>query len=664
VNSKIYVGTVSHTRTWPTVHSFTYPVYTYAFDLTELPSLVGAAPLFGYNSFKPVSLYDKDYFDPGPEPIFEKARRFLAKHVPDAASISRIELVTSARYFNYVFNPVSFFYCYNAQETVKYVLAHVNNTFGETHVYLLNNPLDKAKNSFQRFQIDKEFHVSPFFDREGLYDFHFAPLGDKLDIHIRLVKNGKTVFNARLAGDAQPFTTGKLVQTISRYPLATLLTVPRIVWEAGKLYFQRRLPVYKKPVASSEFTVRKPSITRTQKWAMKLVCSIFEQMRYGSLEMVLPDRSKVFFGDRQETPFHRIYVHDYAFFTRLVTGNDVGLGESFMAGEWDTDDLPSVLAMLFQNVMMFEDSRLNITAYLRRILHHWLYRQPKNDVTGSKKNIQAHYDLSNQMYRLFLDETMTYSAAYFNHPNEPLEDAQRNKLRMIINKARIESHHHILEIGSGWGSFAIEAVRQTGCQVTTVTISEAQYQLARQRIAEAGLADKINILLCDYRKLTGQYDRIVSIEMVEAVGHEYLPEYFKTADRLLKPDGLFVLQAITVPDQEYETYRKDTDWIRKHIFPGGHLLSIAKISSTITQHTGFVIDHLENIGLHYGPTLGRWREQFLKNEPAIRALGFDQTFCRKWLFYFAYCETAFSMNHLGNIQLVLTRPRNPSLAAW
>jgi cyclopropane-fatty-acyl-phospholipid synthase len=664
VNSKIYVGTVSHTRTWPTVHSFTYPLYTYAFDLAELPALAGTASLFGYNRLKPVSLYDKDYFDSRPEPLINKVRHFLAKHVADADDVTRIDLVTGARYFNYIFNPVSFFYCYAAGGTIKYILAYVNNTFSETHIYLLKNPLSRQNSSFTRFQVDKNFHVSPFFDRDGTYDFHFAPLGDKLDIHIRLVKSGKTVFNARLAGVAQPFTTKKLLQTIGRYPFSALLTMPRIVWEAGKLYFHRRLSVYKKPVASSEFTIRRPSITYTQKVAMKLVFAVARHIKYGSLEIVLPDRSNVFFGDKTAKPHHRIYVHDYAFFTRLVTGNDVGLGESFMAEEWDTDDLPGLLAMLFQNTMMFENSRFTMTTYLKRIFHRWLYRQPKNNVSGSRKNIQAHYDLSNQMYQLFLDETMTYSAAYFTSPDEPLADAQRNKLQRIIKKARIEAHHHVLEIGSGWGSFAIEAVRQTGCRVTTVTISDAQYKLAKERIAEAGLEDKIEIRLCDYRKLTGQYDRIVSIEMIEAVGHEYLPQYFKTVDRLLKQDGLFVLQSITIPDQEYERYRHDTDWIRKHIFPGGHLPSVEKISSIITEHTNFVIDHLENIGLHYAVTLARWREQFLQNESAIRALGFDQVFCRKWLFYFAYCEAGFGLNHLGDIQVVLTRPRNPSLALW
>jgi cyclopropane-fatty-acyl-phospholipid synthase len=668
VNSKIYVGTVSHTRSWPTVHGFSYPVYTYVFDLNELPALEKLTPFFGYNRLRPVAVYDRDYFEPEAGTIIEKTRRFLADHVSDPADIARVELVTSARFFNYVFNPVSFFYCYDTQNSLKIILAHVNNTFGETHVYILHKPLETDATSFTRYQIDKDFHVSPFFDREGRYDFHFKPLGDKLDIRITLIKEGKTVFTAQLAGAARPLNTGSLLKTIGRYPLSALLTMPRILWEAGKLYFQRSLPVYKKPVATSKFTIRKPAITRVQKWAMTMVFSIANQMEYGSLEMILPDRTTRLFGDQKAGPHQRLYIHDYRFFTRLVTAGDIGLGEGFTAGEWETDDLPGLISLLLINSVSFKTNRFSqaFSSFYKRLTQRWLYRPQKNSVTGSKKNIEAHYDLSNQMYSRFLDDTMTYSAAYFCHPDEPLECAQRNKLRMLINKAQIEPHHHVLEIGSGWGSFAIEAVKLTGCRVTTITISEAQYRLAKERIDAAGLADRIDIQLRDYRDLTSQFDRIVSIEMIEAVGHEYLPEYFKSVDRLLKPDGLFVLQAITFADQGYDRYRRDYDWIRKHIFPGGHLPSLQVISKTLTQHTTFIIDDLENIGQHYALTLARWRKRFLKNEKSIRALGFDEEFCRKWIFYFAYCEAGFATNHLRDIQLVLTRPRNPTLTrlAW
>ncbi|MEM7346058.1 MAG: cyclopropane-fatty-acyl-phospholipid synthase family protein, partial [Chloroflexota bacterium] len=351
------------------------------------------------------------------------------------------------------------------------------------------------------------------------------------------------------------------------------------------------------------------------------------------------------------------------FFSRVALSGDIGLGESYMTGEWEVDDLPGFIGLIVENLSVLPEipSFLNV---FTEIYHKALHRRRKNSEQGSQENIQAHYDLSNQMYQQFLDETMTYSSAVFETPDQSLEAAQRHKLQKIIKKARITADHHILEIGSGWGSFSIEAVQQTGCRVTTVTISEAQYQLAKQRIEAAGLSDRIDIKLCDYRRLEGQFDRIVSIEMIEAVGHDFLPDYFKTCDRLLKPNGLMVLQAITISDQRYDGYRKSSDWIRKHIFPGGHLPSLNAISEALTRHTSLIVEDLENIGPHYAPTLARWRDRFLASEGSIRTLGFDDTFCRKWLFYFAFCEAAFSKRYLNNLHLVLTRPNNDSLGIW
>jgi cyclopropane-fatty-acyl-phospholipid synthase len=257
---------------------------------------------------------------------------------------------------------------------------------------------------------------------------------------------------------------------------------------------------------------------------MNLVLGLSAKITYGSLEVILPDQTRHILGRPEALPRHRLMVHDYQFFPRIITSGDIGLGESYTAGEWEADDLPGLLQLLLLNRANINDGRVAWAASLKNGYHRWLHRRRKNTESGSRKNIQAHYDLSNAMYQQFLDETMTYSSAYFATPDTPLAEAQRRKLGMIIEKAKIEPHHHVLEIGSGWGSFAIEAVRQTGCRVTTVTISQAQYQLAQQRIAEAGLTDKIDLQLCDYRHLTGQFDRIVSIEMIEAVGHDYLPD--------------------------------------------------------------------------------------------------------------------------------------------
>ncbi len=661
MQSKIYTGQVSHTRVEPIRHSFRYPVYYYAFDLAELPRLDQTCRFFGYDRFQPVSLYSRDYFAPSDEPLLDKVQTFIKTYHPSEAVIGSVQLLTTARYFNYIFNPVSFFYCYTVDQTLACILAYVSNTFSESHVYALNNPLQRDNRRLTRYKIDKDFHVSPFFDRTGTYDFHFAPLADHLDIHIRLMKQEKTVFTARLQGQARLLSSANLLKTISRYPLTASLTMPRIVWEAGKLYYQRRLPVYKKPIATSNYTIRVATPTRFQGFVLQQIIKYGQVLQHGSIEMILPDQEKFILGDPKHGPQYRLLVRDYAFFSRLGLAGEIGFGEAYMAGEWDVDDLPGFLGLLIANAGIMS-KQPSIALFFTKIYHYILHRSRKNSKAGSKENIQAHYDLSNQMYQLFLDESLTYSAAVFESPEQSLEAAQRHKLQKIIKKARLKADHQVLEIGSGWGSFAIEAVQQTGCRVTTVTLSEAQYQLAQERIAAAGLKGRIEIKLCDYRRLEGQFDRVVSIEMIEAVGHDFLPDYFKTCDRLLKPQGIMVLQAITFRDQDYDSYHKNIDWIRKHIFPGGHLPSLTAISMALTKHTTLMIDDLENIGPHYAPTLAHWHKRFMAAESTIRTLGFDEEFYRKWVFYFASCEAAFARRYLNNLQLVLTRMQNTELA--
>jgi cyclopropane-fatty-acyl-phospholipid synthase len=377
-----------------------------------------------------------------------------------------------------------------------------------------------------------------------------------------------------------------------------------------------------------------------------------------SVELRLPDRSRLILGAPQVATGYTLLVRDYRFFSRLLLSGDIGLGESYTNGEWDTTDIAGFMTLFIRNFVKFEDQRFSLSLiyhFYHRLLNYWR----KNSLIGSRKNIQAHYDLSNEMFQQFLDKTMTYSCAVFQSPQQSLSEAQQNKLQKIIDKARLEPHHHVLEIGTGWGSFAIKAVQQTGCRVTTITISEAQFHLARERIAQAGLADKIEVKLCDYRTLEGQYDRLVSIEMIEAVGHKYLPEYFKTCDRLLKPNGIMVLQVITILDQFYDRYRIGFDWMRKHIFPGGHLPSLQTMSHILTHHTHLMIEDLENIGPHYIETLARWEQNFRQAEPNIRNLSFDEEFFRKWVFYFGFCQAAFATRYVNNLQLVLTRPTDP-----
>jgi len=296
------------------------------------------------------------------------------------------------------------------------------------------------------------------------------------------------------------------------------------------------------------------------------------------------------------------------------------------------------------------------TAWLLRQKDRLMHALRANTLIGSRRNIGEHYDLSNDFFQTFLDPTMLYSCGLYRGESDTCEDAQRRKLQSIIDKARIESTDHVLEIGCGWGGFAMEAVKQTGCRVTGITVSEEQYQLAQERVLKAGLQDKITILFKDYRHVAGLFDKIVSIEMLEAVGHKYLGTFFTACDKLLKPAGRLVIQVITIPDQSYENYRRNTDWIQKYIFPGGHLPSVTALSQVVTRNTSLLMEQLEDIGTNYARTLKDWRESFTRNLSKINSLGFDEIFQRKWIYYLAMCEAGFRERAIGDIQVVFRKP--------
>jgi cyclopropane fatty-acyl-phospholipid synthase-like methyltransferase len=478
VNSRLYVANAMHARFSPVEHRFRYPVFTLAFDLDELPALDRTVRGFGYNRRALVSLRDRDYLR-GQGTIRERLLRFLREAGCDDG-IARVELLTMPRMFGHVFNPVSFHYCYRADGSVRCVVAEVNNTFGERHLYI------------------------------------------------------------------------------------------------------------------------------------------------------------------------------------LALGGDVGFGESHTDGEWTTDDLPALLTLLVRNLERLGAAAVS-PGLAARFANCILHACRRNTARGSRRNIRAHYDLGNDFYQLWLDpETMLYSCAVFGRPGQTLADAQRAKIQRIIELAGIGPDHHVLEIGCGWGGFAIEAARRTGCRVTGITISEAQLQLARERVASAGLADRVDLRRLDYREVTGQYDRIVSIEMLEAVGHEYFGVFFRKCADVLKPGGRIALQVITIPDGRYESYRRSPDWIQKHIFPGG-LLPSRSILDAAMASAGLRVERADNIGRHYPATLRAWRERFNARADDLSRMGFDAAFQRQWNYYFAYCEAGFSTEFIDDWQYAVAVPATCTL---
>jgi cyclopropane-fatty-acyl-phospholipid synthase len=399
--------------------------------------------------------------------------------------------------------------------------------------------------------------------------------------------------------------------------------------------------------------------TAAERRTLHAVTGMLELLQVGALEVRLPDGRRREFGDATSELRTELDVHDWRFFGRLLHGASVGVGESYVAGEWSATDLVSLFRIVIANRRALR--RVTPAAILNvagdKLIHHLR----ANRLGQSKRNIAAHYDLSNALYATFLDDTMTYSAAVFETPAVTLEEAQLAKYRRLAEKARIDADCHVLEIGCGWGGFAIFAARTYGCRVTGITLSEEQASLARERVAEAGLEDLVEIRIVDYREVEGSFDRIVSIEMLEAVGHRYLSTYFATIDRLLAPDGLAAVQVITIPEQRYDSYKRRPDFIQRYIFPGGHLPSLEAMSGTMGRASELYVDDVENIGMHYAETLRRWRERFLDRADEVRELGFDEPFVRMWEFYLAYCEAAFLARYINDLQLVLTRPMNGAL---
>ena len=351
----------------------------------------------------------------------------------------------------------------------------------------------------------------------------------------------------------------------------------------------------------------------------------------------------------------KVNILDIVFYKNIILGGTIGASESFIRGEWSSPNLTNVIRVLARNTEA-QDKLENLFTLLSQPFLKVMHKLNENSVRGSKKNISRHYDLSNDFFSLFLDKNMMYSSAIYKSRKTSLDDASTNKLDVICKKLNLKKTDHVIEIGTGWGGFAIYAAKNYGCKVTTTTVSIEQYKFSKQKIKEAGLGKKIKVLLKDYRLLKGQYDKLVSIEMIEAVGYQFYDEYFKIIGQLLKIDGEALIQSITIKDQRYSKAIQSVDFIQKYIFPGSCIPSITAIQNSLTSSTDLVINDIRDIGHHYARTLADWRKRFLKNKQEIRKLGFDDKFLRMWLFYFAYCEGGFEEKVISDIHLHITKP--------
>jgi cyclopropane-fatty-acyl-phospholipid synthase len=349
-----------------------------------------------------------------------------------------------------------------------------------------------------------------------------------------------------------------------------------------------------------------------------------------------------------------INVHDPSFFADLAFGGSVGAAESYLRGGWSTGDLTALLRLMLRNLATLdgmEGGLAWLSAPVRRAAH-WLRH---NSRTGSRRNIAAHYDLGNDFFRLMLDESMMYSCAFFERAGMTLAEAQAAKLDRICRRLALGPGDHVLEIGTGWGGFAIHAASRYGCRVTTTTISPSQFELARERVQAAGLADRVTLLLEDYRDLDGRFDKLVSIEMIEAIGPGQYGEFFRRAAQRLAPRGRMMLQSITIADHRYARARDDVDFIKRYVFPGACIPSVSALATAMAETSDLRILALEDIGPHYATTLALWRDNFRANLAQVRALGFPETFVRLWEFYLCYCEAGFAEGQLGDAQILFER---------
>ncbi len=407
-------------------------------------------------------------------------------------------------------------------------------------------------------------------------------------------------------------------------------------------------------------------LSTSQKAAQQLLFKTLSNLKFGQLTLLeqfsgseegsTTDNRQFGYKPQKESSLNAlIEVKHPDFYKRVLAGGSIAAAEAYMDGWWDSPDLTQVMRLMALNLdsvdRMEEESKWSVN--LLRKCMHWLN---KNSIENSKKNIHAHYDLGNDLYFTFLDKEMLYSSAYYMNAEDSLEQAQINKMERLCQQLDLQPNEHVMEIGTGWGGMAIYMAKTYGVKVTTTTISEEQYAHAEMRIREEGLEHQITLLKEDYRNLEGQFDKLVSIEMIEAVGKAYLPSYIKKCQSLLKAGGVMALQAITIADQRYESYSNGVDFIQKYIFPGGFLPSVTALAQATTKHSDLVIKDLFDIGQDYAKTLNEWRARFSRSERRVRELGYDDRFIRMWRYYFCYCEGGFLARSISTVHITLTRP--------
>jgi len=404
--------------------------------------------------------------------------------------------------------------------------------------------------------------------------------------------------------------------------------------------------------------IKKPRSFGLKRIAKRAVLSQLEKLHTGRITLKDGDQVMVFGSDKNSALVGELEIMDSSAYVDILTGGSIGAAEAYMTGDWVTPDLTALVKVMVRNMDVLDAMEGGLVDFVTKPFLKWFHYFNQNSARGSRRNIAAHYDLGNDLFELFLDPTMMYSSGIFPHAQATMEEASLTKLKTICESLKLTSSDRVVEIGTGWGGFAIYAAKHYGCHVTTTTISEEQFKWAKEAVIREGLEDKVTLLKKDYRLLPehGKFDKLVSIEMIEAVGAKYFDTYFSTVSELLKPNGLALIQAITIEDQRYDSALKNVDFIQRYIFPGSCIPSIQGILSATKKNTDMNLVHLNDFGQDYSRTLNAWQKRFDENEAAISELGYSEDFKRMWRFYLSYCEGAFAERAIGVSHLVLAKP--------
>ena len=491
-------------------------------------------------------------------------------------------------------------------------------------------------------EIPKALHVSPFMGMDQRYSFNAPAPGEFLAVHIESSEASERVFDATLGLRRRPFNARAMARITARYPAATLRMLALIYGHALALKL-KGVPVQPSPASAA---------VMTERVARRIVFGLLRRLRTGQLTVVEHGSREVFGSG---TPAAIVYVNTPRVWAMLLRGSR-GLGRSYSEGLWDTPDLTAVVRVAARNVEGLDTARRRL-APIRAPYQRVRGLFGRNTPSRSRKDIAAHYDLGNDLFARMLDPTLMYSCAVFSDADATLEQASIAKLELVCEKLALGPDDHVLEIGTGWGGFAVHAATTRGCRVTTTTLSRDQYEVARTRVRDGGVEHLVELRLDDYRDLRGSYDKLVSVEMIEAVGWRDFGTFFDRCSRLLKRDGAMLLQAITMDDRAYEVEKSSESFIRTYIFPNGCLPSLAVIARCVKRNTDLRTVHIEDLTPHYAETLRRWRANFEAAAEELEGHGYDERFRRLWLMYLAYCEAGFDERRIGLVQAVLAKPR-------